>query len=49
VLDFPLPGFGIFAVPQPQPLSHVFPPARFRKNRTTKNATAPQMIATTAI
>jgi len=31
-MDFPLPGFAAFAVPQPQPLSHDFPPARFRKN-----------------
>ena len=47
-LDFPPPGFATFAVPQPQPLSHDFPPARFRNNRTTKNATAPVMIAATA-
>ena len=47
-MDLPPPGFATFAVPQPQPLSHDFPATRFRKNRTTKNATAPVMIAATA-
>ena len=47
-LDFSLPGFAAFAVPQPQPLSHDLPRARFLKKRTTKYATAPQMIAATA-
>ena len=47
-MDFPPSGFPTFAVPQPQPLSQDFPPARFRKNRTTKYATAPVMMAATA-
>jgi hypothetical protein len=42
-----LADFGFFAL-QPQSLPHAFPAARFRKKRTTKNATAPLITAATS-